>query len=740
MQAKVKHHKCDMSQKDRDLANDFIKFLQKKYPLKKDVTIIFTGERYGSMSSGSRTKDSELKILTKGRMNRDIFRTLAHEWVHEWQMSVKGKKPTGDIGGPIEDEANAEAGSVLKKFEKAFPDKEEMMYENINKKINLLKEDILITEKQNIREDFLLEMKKIGIEKLPYSYSAMKQFVDPETMDIHYNKHYKGYVKKLNDALSKKNYKDVDLEDIIKSISKYDTKVRNNAGGAFNHALFWKMLSPKKQIPKGEIFNRITKQYGNIKKMKDEFNEVAKERFGSGWVWLVLTKTNRLKIMSTPNQDNPLMNIIKDGGYPLIGLDLWEHAYYLRYRNKRDEYIKKFWNHINWEFVNELYTSKTKKSLNESSPKLVFESELKTNDRLYDLCQRSKKRKIENSPYCRLLEFRNTIKDKYVVDLINKSVLELDNFYRMKNVGTFPKIIELSLINMEKTADFLKLVSEFIKDKDYSDDETRKILLKQKNTTKVPENLDDLLAYGREKEYSKYEKRFVGKHFNFKPTRLQLNYSCGDDAKEKLIDTLLKVHNKQQTLEFMFFRITGCLVNSFRSGSYYIKADLEVHKDLTDTDGNVIFPSGSNFEVKKMDPFIDSYLSEFFSIFKQSKNITQKELIGDLYNQLIDKIYKWLINNKAANEYLNKVKSQISGMIYEGDFIVPMEYIQLYWSDKGQRGCDEKRLSIRFRIKPEFNEIVGYKYVDEDVLEVKKIPVPKISNGGNNERKIVNCQ
>jgi hypothetical protein len=124
------------------------------------------------------------------------------------------------------------------------------------------------------------------------------------------------------------------------------------------------MLSPKKQIPKGEIFDKITKQYGNIKKMKDEFNQIAKDRFGSGWVWLVLTKTNRLKIMSTPNQDNPLMNIIKDGGYPLLGLDVWEHAYYLKYQNKRDEYIKNFWNCVNWEFVNDLYISKTKKEDN----------------------------------------------------------------------------------------------------------------------------------------------------------------------------------------------------------------------------------------------------------------------------------------------------------------------------------------------------------------------------------------
>ncbi len=374
MRVKVKHVKCDMSEKDKELMNDFIKFLQKKYPLKDDITIIFTGERYGKMSTGSRTQDSELKIFTKDRMNRDIVRTLAHEWIHERQIKIQGKKPKQDIGGPLEDEANAKAGSAIKQFEKEFPKKEELMYEGINNKLNLINEQILLKEKENIKGEFLTEMKKIGIEKLPYSYSALKQFVDPETMDIHYNKHYKGYVKKLNDALSNKKG-EMELEDIVKTISKFNTKVRNNAGGAFNHALFWKMLSPKKQLPKGETLEKITKQYGNIKKMKDEFNDVAKERFGSGWVWLVLTKTNRLKIMSTPNQDNPLMNVIKDGGYPLLGLDLWEHAYYLKYRNKRDEYIKNFWNSVNWEFVNELFVSKTTKKLNESYMKILLENE-----------------------------------------------------------------------------------------------------------------------------------------------------------------------------------------------------------------------------------------------------------------------------------------------------------------------------------------------------------------------------
>jgi Fe-Mn family superoxide dismutase len=448
MKVRVKHIKCDMSKKDRDLMNKFIKYLGNKYPLKNDVSVIFTGERFGEMSTGSRTTDSELKIYTKGRMNRDVARTLAHEWVHEWQINTKNKKMTGDIGGPLEDEANAKAGSVIKQFEKDNPKEEGMMYESVQNKINLINEQLLLTEKENIRKDFILEMKKIGIDKLPYSYSAMKQFVDPETMDIHYNKHYKGYVKKLNDALSKKKYKYEDLEDIVKSISKFDTKIRNNAGGAFNHALFWKMLSPKKQLPKGEILDKINKQYGNIKKLKDEFNETAKERFGSGWVWLILTKTNRLKVMSTPNQDNPLMNIIKDGGYPLLGLDLWEHAYYLRYRNKRDEYIKKFWNHINWEFVNELFVSKTKKKLNESYLKVLLENDGTQKDvkklmsrelqkiRLIPLDAEAANDAINNiitSEVERGLKFNRTIEGLMTLDLSNvseRSKFRFNNYFQ----------------------------------------------------------------------------------------------------------------------------------------------------------------------------------------------------------------------------------------------------------------------------------------------------------------------
>ena len=238
--------------------------------------------------------------------------------------------------------------------------------DSLEKKIETIEEQI--TRNKTIREtkEIISEMKKIGIEKLPYSYSALRQFIDPETMKFHYTKHYIGYVDKLNQALSKKKYGDLDLEKIIKSISRYDKTIRNNAGGAFNHALFWNMLTPEKMELKGPLLEKIKKEFGSFIKFKKKFEEVAKDRFGSGWVWLVLTAKNTLKIMSTPNQDNPLMNVVEGGGFPLLGLDLWEHAYYLKYKNKRDEYIVNFWRVVNWDFVSKLYDMKIETKLLES--------------------------------------------------------------------------------------------------------------------------------------------------------------------------------------------------------------------------------------------------------------------------------------------------------------------------------------------------------------------------------------
>jgi Fe-Mn family superoxide dismutase len=236
----------------------------------------------------------------------------------------------------------------------------------LEQRANLITKKILKEDSLRDQNLLLTEMKKIGIEKLPYSYSALKKFIDSKTMDVHYNKHYKGYVEKLNKALKKKNYGDLELEQIVKSIGSFNVTVRNNAGGAFNHAMFWKMLSPKKQTLSGDLLEKIKKDFGTYEKFKKEFEQVAKDRFGSGWVWLILTKRNKLKIVSTPNQDNPLMSSDKDGGYPILGLDLWEHAYYLKYQNKRDEYIQNFWDVVNWEFVSNLYKLKTDTKLKES--------------------------------------------------------------------------------------------------------------------------------------------------------------------------------------------------------------------------------------------------------------------------------------------------------------------------------------------------------------------------------------
>lgn len=375
MQVKINYKDKTITSEDKKLIKDFISFLQNEYPLKNDLTIVFIGEKEKDMTTGSHNQDlRRIRILSKGRLNRDVLRTLAHEWVHDYQRDILKRKKGPNIGGKNEDEANAFAGQLIKKFEKKFPKKEPLMYENLERKLSIINEQILITEKENTKNEILLEMKRIGVEKLPYAYSAMQKFIDSETMNIHYNKHYKGYVKKLNKFLSDQDIEVEDLETLIKDINKFDDKIRNNAGGAFNHALFWKMLSPKKQIPNGLILKKIKEDFGNIKKLKDEFNQTAKDGFGSGWVWLVLTKTNNLKVMFTPNQDNPLMNIIKGGGYPLLGLDLWEHAFYLKYQNKKDEYITNFWNHINWDFVNDLFRTKSKKKLKESISKILVEN------------------------------------------------------------------------------------------------------------------------------------------------------------------------------------------------------------------------------------------------------------------------------------------------------------------------------------------------------------------------------
>ena len=346
------------------LIKQYINFLKKSHPLKQDVDIVFTNSRLGMMTTGARTKNDKLKILIKDRLNRDILKTLSHEWVHEYQRTVLKRDKGPNIGGKNENEANAIAGQDIKKFEKKNKGLEGIIYKNFQKKINEIEDQL--NENSPSKEKLITEIKKISIEKLPYEFDSLGLFIDGETMKTHYSKHYKGYVEKLNVEIDKIKGPNIDLEDIIKKISKYNTKVKNNGGGAFNHALFWKMLSPKKQNLKDPLLSKINKKFGSFDKFKEQFEFEAKSKFGSGWVWLILTKSNNLKIVTTSNQDNPLMDTEKTGGYPLLGLDLWEHAYYLKYKNERDKYINNFWKVVNWEFVSDVYINQTKKKLNES--------------------------------------------------------------------------------------------------------------------------------------------------------------------------------------------------------------------------------------------------------------------------------------------------------------------------------------------------------------------------------------
>ena len=208
-----------------------------------------------------------------------------------------------------------------------------------------------------------------GFDQTPlsYAYNALEPSIDAATMDIHYNKHAAAYAKNLKDAATAEG---VDakgsVEKVLASISKYSAKMRNNAGGHYNHELFWKSLAPadKTGQPSEKLLTAINSSFGSLDEFKKQFTEAAKSRFGSGWAWLIAGKDKKLIISSTANQDNPLMDlpagqaaIAEVKGFPLFGLDVWEHAYYLKYQNRRPEYIDNFWKVLNWNFVSERFNS-----------------------------------------------------------------------------------------------------------------------------------------------------------------------------------------------------------------------------------------------------------------------------------------------------------------------------------------------------------------------------------------------
>lgn len=196
---------------------------------------------------------------------------------------------------------------------------------------------------------------------LPYEFDALEPNIDAKTMEIHHDKHHAGYTSKLNDAIAGTDKDGKSIEDILKNVEASDSAVRNNGGGFYNHSLFWKVMSPNGGgEPTGALAEAIKSDLGGLEKLKDDFNKAAATRFGSGWAWVIVGKDGKLHITSSPNQDNPLMSFANKKGTPILGLDVWEHAYYLKYQNKRPDYISAFWNVVNWAQVAELYSSAKK--------------------------------------------------------------------------------------------------------------------------------------------------------------------------------------------------------------------------------------------------------------------------------------------------------------------------------------------------------------------------------------------
>lgn len=189
------------------------------------------------------------------------------------------------------------------------------------------------------------------LPKLPYDYKALEPHIDAMTMEIHHTKHHQAYVNNLNNAIAGKPEENMSIEDICKNISKYPMAVRNNGGGHFNHSLFWTIMKPNGGgEPTGKLADAINAAFGSFADFKTKFAEAGATRFGSGWAWLCVSG-GKLAVCSTPNQDNPLMDISECKGTPILGMDVWEHAYYLKYQNRRPDYIAAFWNVINWDEV-----------------------------------------------------------------------------------------------------------------------------------------------------------------------------------------------------------------------------------------------------------------------------------------------------------------------------------------------------------------------------------------------------
>ena len=358
--------------------------------------------------------------------------------------------------------------------------------------------------------------------------------------------------------------------------------------------------------------------------------------------------------------------------------------------------------------------------------KYLDQDEMFDDDYLNTLYKETRKK---NNSAIKLLALRSSLTDQKLLTDLNRSIETLYKFFNRKNSGLLPKILELSLIDRNKTINDLKVIADFINDEEFNDDVTKKQLLKIRNMPIVPDDLEDILKNVREKEYSKYEKEFEGDYFDLKRTALSLQYKCGEDLDNNFLEKIQRFKSvSTDDFKKLLLKIKNCVKSSL-SDKVVIKSDIVSKTPLYVMDNGVkteVFPSDSNFEVKKMDVNIDSYLSEFFSIFKQSKNKQYKGSYLEIYNSVIRGLYEWI--EGEGQEYLDSIKNNMEGIVYENYTIVPINYIDFYWSNVGQRGCGELRLSIRFRIKKEYQNKTIDAYIfnkNSDILEKKQLYVPK---------------
>lgn len=348
-------------------------------------------------------------------------------------------------------------------------------------------------------------------------------------------------------------------------------------------------------------------------------------------------------------------------------------------------------------------------------------------DYISKYCTKGVNKFKNKNPWCELKQTRSLVSENLASDL-NLAIKILYEFYKRPYKGVLPKIIELSLTEAykERTISFLKTIAEFIGDKQFKDHKVRKALKSFQNQDVIDSDyLNKLLELARMAEYSKYEESFVGSNFELKRGKLQLNYKCKELSQHKnFFEVIKSLKEKPELFDSYTELITSCMEESFTNSTG--KGDLISKNSLYIIDQGKkieVFKPNSSFEVKKMDFAVDSYLSEFFSVFKQTEIIHLKSEYIDVYNNLMQKLYEWCETN--GQNFLQDIKKSLSGIFFEKNIIIPIQYVDLYWSNRGQKGCDEKRLSIRFRVKDGV-PITGYKYQsNSDILElITNLEVP----------------